>query len=230
MLRQIRLRAPGQVLDLGCGHGFHSQRFADLGFSVTGFDPSKDYVQRARKLAKIAKKTARFVHGEMRNHKRSFAPSSFDVVVSLENSFGLADRRSDDLKMLREANRVVKPGGWFVINALNERGVLHHLKQPVSTAYYEPLPNVFVINEAFYDRDARTAVHRCTMAHFKDGKARLFREDFRQNVYSHRELKDLLRRAGFRIEKTWGVLAGGRFDPRKSWYQTIAARKLLHAK
>ena len=45
------------------------------------------------------------------------------------------------------------------------------------------------------------------------------------NVYSHRELKVLLKRAGFTIVTTWGVLAGGRFDPRTSWHQSIAARK-----
>jgi hypothetical protein len=126
--------------------------------------------------------------------------------------------------MLRAVNRVLKPGGWFVINTLNEGGVRQRLKKPISMGR-EPIQNVLMIDEARYDRKARKTVCRWTIADLRGAKSAVVRLDFRQNVYSHTELKNLLRRAGFRVEKTWGVLAGGRFDPRKSWHQTIAARK-----
>lgn len=38
-----------QVLDLGCGSGFHLQRFAELGASVTGVEPHPDLVALARR-------------------------------------------------------------------------------------------------------------------------------------------------------------------------------------
>jgi hypothetical protein len=119
---------------------------------------------------------------------------------------------------------VLRPAGWFVVNTLNEGGVLKRLCKPIS-AGREPLPNVFMIDEARYDRERRETLCRWTIADVRRGKGAVYRLDFRQNVYSHTELKNLLRRAGFYPEKTWGVLAGGRFDPRKSWHQTIAARK-----
>jgi ubiquinone/menaquinone biosynthesis C-methylase UbiE len=224
VLRQTRVKPPLDVLDLACGTGRHSLVLAARGFAVTGLDYSKPYLSEARKAAKTAELAVQFVRGDMRNLKPHFAGNSFDLVVSLYNSFGYFDRRADDFRMLREVNRVLRPGGWFLVNTLNKGGVLKRLGKPISTGR-EPVQNVFVIDEARYDRKARQTVCRWTIADTRGTRPAVFRLSFRQNVYSHTELKNLLRRAGFTVEKTWGVLAGGRFDPRKSWHQTIAARK-----
>jgi len=224
VLRKTRVRPPADVLDLACGIGRHSHQFAELGFAVTGLDYSEPYLQQARKAAKRAKLPIRFVQGDMRDLKPHFAPNSFDMVVSLFNSFGYFDKRADDLKMLRTVNRVLRPGGWFVVNTLNEGGVLKRLSKPISMGR-EPLANLFVIDEARYDRKARRTICRWTIADTRKRKAAVHRLDFAQNVYSHSELKRLLRQAGFTVVSSWGSLGGGRFDPKKSWHQTIAARK-----
>jgi ubiquinone/menaquinone biosynthesis C-methylase UbiE len=224
VLKRTRLKPPLAVLDLACGNGRHSRELAARRFVVTGLDYSEPYLKQARAAAKRDRLSIRFVHGDMRDLKPHFPADSFDLVVSLFNSFGYFDRRSDDLKMLRAVNRVLKPRGWFIINTLNEGGVRERLKKPISTGR-EPLLNVLMIDEARYDRKARKTVCRWTIADLRGAKSPVVRLDFRQNVYSHTQLKNLLRRAGFKVEKTWGVLAGGRFDPRKSWHQTIAARK-----
>src|SRR5215831_16688006 len=122
VLGQTHLKLPGRVLDLACGHGFHSKALAAEGFTVTGLDYSKGYLRRARTVAKIAQQPVRFVHGNLRNLKPNFAANSFDLVLSF-NSFGCFEKRNDDFKMLRAVNRVVKHGGWFVIKTLNEGGV-----------------------------------------------------------------------------------------------------------
>ena len=44
-------------------------------------------------------------------------------------------------------------------------------------------------------------------------------------MYTHSELKALLKKAGIKIEKTWGMLEGGSFNPQKTWHQTIVAKK-----
>jgi ubiquinone/menaquinone biosynthesis C-methylase UbiE len=224
VLRRTRVRPPAEVLDLACGIGRHSHRFAARGFAVTGLDYSESYLQQARKTAIKDRLSIRFVQGDMRDLKPHFAPNSFDMVVSLFNSFGYFDQRADDFRMLRAVNRVLKPGGRFVLNTLNEGGVIQRLKKPISMGR-EPLPNVFVIDEARYDRKKRRTICRWTIADMRKRKTAVHRLNFAQNVYSHAELKRLLRRVGFTVETSWGTLAGGRFDPKKSWHQTIAARK-----
>jgi ubiquinone/menaquinone biosynthesis C-methylase UbiE len=224
VVKQTKAKAPLEVLDLACGYGRHAIAFARRGFAVTGLDYTKPYLRAARQAAKKAGASIRFVHGDMKNLEPVFAANSFDLVVSLYNSFGYFDRRRDDFKMLKAVSHVLKPGGQFVINTLNEGGVTRRLKTPISIGR-EPLPNVVTMEAARYDARSRRVRSTWTIVDARRAKAAIFRESFTQNVYSHAELKRLLRAAGFTIEKTWGMLPGGPFDPRKSWHQTIVARK-----
>jgi len=224
VLRQTRVKPPLAVLDLACGRGRHAILFARRGFAVTGLDYSRSYLTEARKAAKQARAPVRFVHGDMKNLAPLFPAASFGLVVSLYNSFGYFDRRDDDFTMLKEVHRVLQPGGLFVINTVNEGGVLKRIKTPVSRGE-EPIANVIVLDAARYDRKLKKTICRWTIADFRQRKPALVRLGFEQNVYSHAQLKGLLKRAGFTVERTWGMLPGGAFDARTSWHQTIVARK-----
>src|SRR5262249_22826315 len=153
--------------------------FAGRGFAVTGLDYSKPYLRIARQAAKAAGLPIPFVQGDMRDLKPHFAANSFDLVVSMYNSFGYFDRRADDLRMLREVNRVLRPGGWFVVNTLNKAGVIKRLSKPISTGR-EPVPNVFVIDAARYDRKAAQTVCRWTIADTRGPKPAISRLSFTQ--------------------------------------------------
>ena len=224
VLKRSKSRPPLKVLDLACGTGRHAIILAERGFSVTGLDYSKPFLSAARASARSTKQKIRFLHGDMRDLRRHFAAKEFDLVVSLYNSFGYFSSRSDDMKMLRAVQLVLKPGGIFVINTLNRDGVVKRLVKPISRGD-EQFPKVFVIDAARYDADKRQVFAGWTIVDARRSKTRIFRKSFRQNVYSHAELKRMLRSAGFRIETSWGMLHGGRFDARKTWHQTIAARK-----
>ena len=224
VIRQSKARAPLNVLDLACGVGRHSLIFAAQGFNVTGIDFSKPYLREARKAARKARQRVRFVHGDIRNLRQHFAAGGFDLVVSMYNSFGYFGQRRDDFRVLKEVHRTLAPGGAFVINTLNGQGVALRLKQPISIGH-EPLPNVVMIDAARYNAAKKETNSRWTIVDARRARAKVVRHLFRQNIYSHPELKRLLRAAGFDIERTWGMLEGGRFDPRTSWSQTILARK-----
>jgi ubiquinone/menaquinone biosynthesis C-methylase UbiE len=224
VLKQSQAKPPLNVLDLACGVGRHSLVFARRGFNVTGLDYSRPFLREARKAARKAGQKIRFVHGDMKDLKSYFAPNEFGLVVSLFNSFGYFGSRRDDFKMLKAIHRVLQPGGAFILNTLNGAGCARRLKKPVSFGY-EQLPDVFMIDAPRYDVRKRQTFCKWTIIDARRAKVRIFRRSFRQNVYSHAELKRLLTTAGFRIKATWGVLAGGRFNRRESWQQTIVARK-----
>jgi ubiquinone/menaquinone biosynthesis C-methylase UbiE len=225
VIRQSKARPPLNVLDLACGVGRHSLVFAAKGFNVTGLDFSKPYLREARKAARKARQNIRFVHGDIRHLRQHFAAGVFDLVVSMYNSFGYFRHRRDDLKVLKEVHRTLAPGGALVLNTLNGEGVARRLEKPISIGS-EPLPNVFMIDAASYDVGKKETSSRWTIVDARRPRAKVVRHSFRQNIYSHAELKRLLRAAGFQIERTWGLLEGGRrFDPRTSWSQTIVARK-----
>jgi SAM-dependent methyltransferase len=224
IIRRSKVSPPLAVLDLACGIGRHSTVFSARGFEVTGLDYSKPFLRQARKAARAAHQTIRFVHGDMRNLRPHFAANTFDLAVCLYTSFGYFARRSDDLKTLRAVYRVLRPGGAFVVNTINGGGVAKRLRSPVSIGH-EPIPNVFVIDQARYDVKDKRTITNWIVIDARRPRSRVVRRSFRVNVYSHAELRGLLIKAGFKIETVWGMLPGGRFDPRKTWHQTILARK-----
>ena len=224
VVKQTKAKPPLDVLDLACGIGRHSVRFAARGFRVTGLDYSKPFLRAARRTAGAKGHHIKFVHGDMRRLNVPFAANTFDLAVCLYTSFGYFARRADDRKVLRAVYRVLRPGGAFVVNTINGAAAVKRLRSPTSLGS-EPLPNVFMIDQARYDKRNRQTVTNWTIIDARGAKTRVARKSFRVNMYSHSELKKLLKTAGFRIETAWGMLQGGPFDPKKTWHQTIVARK-----
>jgi SAM-dependent methyltransferase len=225
VLRRTRTKPGARILDVACGTGRHTLIFAAKGYEVVGLDYSAPYLRQARAALRKARLDgrAKLVRGDMRHASRHVGRNGFDLAVSLYNSFGYFDRRSDDKRMLREIFRALRPGGAFVLNTLNEGGVRHRLRRPMQ-AGHEPLRNVFMIDAVRYDKKKRRTQGNWTIVDARRPRVSIARLKLAQNVYSHAELKAMLRAAGFRIERVWGMLEGARFNP-KTWHQTIVARR-----
>ena len=232
ILRNSKLRQKGDILDLACGRGRHSIEFARRKYSVIGFDYSKAYLEKAQRLARVEKVQdhVSFVRGDMRRLSPLLSSESFDLVVSLYNSFGYFSKRSDDQRVLNEAAQVLKPGGFLVLNTLNHAGVEHRLCSLPTSAGLAGLDRweqhsrkEFLLDRARYDvkrREIRVDWHFLDL---KAGKNQT--HSFRQNVYSTEDLEKMLKKAGFSIVKRWGRLDGEKFR-RTSWHQTVLAKKI----
>ena len=44
------IQAPGRILDIGCGIGYHATAFAHKGFEVFAFDPGQKYLSPLDKV------------------------------------------------------------------------------------------------------------------------------------------------------------------------------------
>src|SRR5262249_53232110 len=99
-----------RVLELACGPGNFTCALAEAGFTVTGLDGYGALVEvarekrRARHLSNLA-----FRHGEL-TRGNTFRDGAFDQVVSIHSLY--AHPAPD--RLLREAYRVLKPGGHAV--------------------------------------------------------------------------------------------------------------------
>jgi 2-polyprenyl-3-methyl-5-hydroxy-6-metoxy-1,4-benzoquinol methylase len=58
---------PGKALDIGCGEGFYSIYLARKGFDVTGFDYSEAAIEMARKNARKAGVSIKFMVMDLKN-------------------------------------------------------------------------------------------------------------------------------------------------------------------
>ncbi|MBJ9992245.1 class I SAM-dependent methyltransferase [Paenibacillus sp. S28] len=122
MISWLDLPPGAQVLDLCCGTGRHSLALVDAGYRVTGVDLSDVLLREARRLD--TKERVDWRQADMRELPLE---GGFDAVVNLFTSFGYFREDGEQLKVLREIRRMLKPGGWFIIDFMNSPYVRRHL-------------------------------------------------------------------------------------------------------
>lgn len=110
----LSVRDGDQVLELGCGPGKYVAMLANLGFAVTGVDvhafPSWDLLRQ---------KTSCRLYADTRAESLPFESGTFDHVVCL-GALLYFDQPSDALK---EARRVLRPGGRLVVRNVNSKNL-----------------------------------------------------------------------------------------------------------
>lgn len=106
-----QLRAGEQVLDVGCGDGNYTGTAAEITGSVVGLDRSAAMLRAAaQRLAGVP--GIRWIEGDAT--KLPFTDGSFDVVLIVTVLCFVADRHA----VIREAHRVLRPGGRLVLAEL----------------------------------------------------------------------------------------------------------------
>ena len=105
----------GRLLELGCGAGDWSLWAAAKGFDVTGIDIAPDAVAWGLEKAGQRELTVDLQVGEVTDLSR-FPDASFDVVLDAHCLHCIIG--DDRGRMLREAFRVLRPGGLFHVNTM----------------------------------------------------------------------------------------------------------------
>ena len=103
---ELRALPPGRVLDLGCGGGHVTYRAAPLAREVVACDVTPDMLDAVRRTA-IERGLGNISVQNAPAEQLPFAEGSFDVVVARYTTHHWHDRHAG----LREARRVLKPGG-----------------------------------------------------------------------------------------------------------------------
>ena len=106
-----QLHASCRVLDMGCGAGFLTHELASHGHHVTGIDLSEPSL----KVAKHLDPTQKVEYFKQDVTQTTFLSESFDVVCAMD----LLEHVENPEVLIREASRLLKPGGLFFFHTFN---------------------------------------------------------------------------------------------------------------
>lgn len=139
MRELLALPVGARVLDAPCGWGRHTALLAEAGCTVFGADLSFDLLRHAPagrgaeaagtadgaesvEVADASAGVGGYVAADVR--ALPFGDGEFDAVINVFTSLGLFLSDADDIAALREARRVLRPGGRLLLESMHRDDVV----------------------------------------------------------------------------------------------------------
>lgn len=201
------------VLELGSGTGRLTLPLARAGHPVIGLDQSPAMLERARtKLVaepEDVRRRVTLLEGDIRS--ADFTPPAVpDLVIAPFRVLQHLTSIEDQLRLFALARRVVRPGGWFVLDVFNPA---YPMMTTDRTAEVEDVPERPLGDGRTVRRTVRiTKVHWAEQVsdveliyHVRSGEhTERVVQAFPMRFFTPAELVHLVARAGFRLETVYG--------------------------
>ncbi len=213
LVQILELTVPMTILDLACGFGRHANRLAALGHQVTGIDLMPGFLEIGRRNA--AEKGVQVIYQQRDMRQLSFI-EMFDRVMMLFTTFGYFEDE-DNLLVLKNVARALKPGGSLVFDIPNRDVILNGFLPYIVT---EKDQNLMIDRNTFDSATGRLYNRRI-----------IIRDDVRKDkpffvrIYNPTEISDVLDRAGLGVYKMYGGWDGQQIST-DSRRMVVVARKL----
>jgi SAM-dependent methyltransferase len=199
IINLLNLPTGSAILDLCCGHGRHAIPLAQQGYQITGQDLSEAFLQRAENEARVLGIKARWVQGDMRTIPFE---NEFDAVINIFTSFGYLASEEEDLQVLQQVHKALKPGGLFLLETVYQPKVIRAFSPHGIIRYDDGL---IVLEERHIDLlTSRNEVH-ITML-YPDGRRTEHHQSMR--IYTLTELIRMQATVGLQVQAYYGGLDG----------------------
>ncbi|MGD8448397.1 MAG: methyltransferase domain-containing protein [Desulfobacterales bacterium] len=196
----LNLSTDDTILDLCCGQGRHVLELARRKYKVEGLDRSRYLIQKAKASAKKENLNLKFKEGDAR--KLPFSPDSFEVVTMIGNSFGYFESVRDDLRILKEIFRVLKPWGQVLLDVTNGE----YLREKFQARSWEWIDKkLFVCRERSLSADRQRLISREVVTDVTKGV--IADQFYAERLYTKDDLFTLLGQAGFSDVVVHGEIA-----------------------
>ena len=217
LIEILGLPSGARILDVPCGQGRHAHLLAEAGFDVTGLDYSTFLLRAARRRG--TGRTLRYVRGDMRRLPPAWT-GRFDAVLNLFTSFGFFLNPADDVRVVSELARVLRPGGTLVWHGGSRDGIMARFLArdwwPLSGGAivghereFDPLSGVLTVRSTW--RGARTRTER----------------EHRIRLYTASRLAELFAEHGLIIEESYDAWTRRPLTRRSSEMLLVARKRQL---
>lgn len=185
-LSMVEVSSDACILDLCCGQGRHVLELARRGFTnLFGVDRSHYLISRAKRVARQNGYEVTFREGDAR--KLRFPDNKFDLIYLAGNSFGYFESAEDDVVVLRELRRLLKPGGQLLIDFTDG----DYLRTHYEARSWEWIDkNYFVCRERSLSKDDKRLISREVITHTKKGV--IADQFYAERLYNEEQLGQLL--------------------------------------
>ncbi|MBI1390457.1 MAG: methyltransferase domain-containing protein [bacterium] len=210
---------PGDlILDAPCGAGRHTLPLSREGHQVIGLDISSYLLASAsadRDFDESSRQNPRFVQGVIQ--RIPFLGGTFQYIINLFSSFGYLDTEEDNLEVMKEYYRVLKPGGMILIDIMNRHFIVPRLNR-----VYESVQNGLAVREERVIVDNGRRMHnRITVT---DSKGSIRKYLYRPWLYNGWELSYLAANAGFSINQVYGDFKGNPYHLKSERAMLVATK------
>lgn len=185
----LPLKPSDAILDLCGGQGRHSLELARRGYSgCTVLDYSQVLLERGRASAEQAGRCVDFVQGDAT--ATGLPGKTYDHVLILGNSLGYLPETVDDLKIMRESIRLLKPGGWLLVD-VTDGGVVRKKFNP--NAWHEIEGKIVVCRQ----RELNDNIIRAREVVLCKDRGLMRDESYAIRLYAPESLEELVTNAGY---------------------------------
>lgn len=217
LLNKLKIKT---VLDISCGTGLQSIFLAKKRYNVTASDLNESMLKVARKKANGLNIT--FKQGDMRTVRYG----KFDGVISIFNAIGHLTK-SDFEKAIRNIRENLNDKGFFIFDIFNLDFMRTKFKKHefIDKAIEKEGMKFVRFNKNTIDLN-KGIMHINQKTFIQEGmnKLREIKESWGMQIYSSKELKEILERCGFEVVNFLSM-DGTKFDKNKSLFILTVARK-----
>ncbi len=217
--KTLKLKKKDRILDLCGGNGRHSFELAKRGYrNLVLLDYSKFLVNLGRKEASKEKLKIKFYRRDARS--TGLEDRYYDVIAMMGNSFGYFLTEKENLKILKEAKRILKEGGKLLLDIIDGKCLRKNFKR---FSWHNANNDISVLRKREIDKKF---VRSKELVFFKE--KRLIRNNsYCETIYDENEITKLLKKAGFTRIK---VMKGLSFYKRKGDYGFMSSRIIVISK
>ncbi len=175
IVKFLECKPPARVLDLASGTGCETIELARRGYEVIGLDCTPAMLEIGREMARLQRATVAWVVRDMRSIRYE---NEMDYVLMRDVIFGIFENGREDMLVLRNITRAVKPGGRCLFEVYNKEFAVEHAVEDKFT--YDPGTDRFV-----RDKDTPNEIRSV-------------------KLYSHEEWQEMLAENGMQVVRMDG--------------------------
>lgn len=210
-LSVLPIQTQHQILDLCCGNGRHSRAMYNQGFKhIHGIDYSFPLLKHAI----TENSDIQYSRADMR--LLPFQPASFDALLTFFTTFGYFKTNTENIGVLHEISRVLKSGGWFLMDYLN----VDHVKSNFEAESVKEFGEYQILERRWFsENDER--IEKDIIIENWGGKNHSFHESVR--LYTYDEMIGMMNSADLFPSGCLGSFSGEAFginSPRMILYGT----------